>query len=71
MQTEIQPNYKVIDVTCACGAKFKMGTTLNVDSLKVDICSKCHPFYTGKQKQVSTGGRIETFNKKFGNTSLQ
>jgi large subunit ribosomal protein L31 len=71
MQKDIQPKYKIVDVTCACGAKFKIGTTKDVDSMKIDICSQCHPFYTGKQKTVQTGGRIERFQKKFGISSLQ
>ena len=71
MQKDIQPTYKIVDVTCACGAKFQIGTTKNVDSLRVDICSQCHPFYTGKQKTVQSGGRIEKFNKKFGTNALK
>ncbi|MCR4660753.1 MAG: 50S ribosomal protein L31 [Clostridia bacterium] len=70
MQKDIQPQYNIVDVTCACGTKFKMGTVLDVKELKVDICSKCHPFYTGKQKSVAVGGRIERFNKKFGSNLL-
>ena len=71
MQKNIQPSYKIVDVNCACGAKFQIGTTKKVDSLRVDICSQCHPFYTGKQKTVHSGGRIERFNKKFGANSLK
>ncbi|MBO7156779.1 MAG: 50S ribosomal protein L31, partial [Clostridia bacterium] len=50
----------------ACGAKFRAGTTKNVDVLKVDICNQCHPFYTGKQKVVDAGGRVDQFNKRYG-----
>lgn len=71
MQKNIQPEYRIVDVTCACGAKFKIGTTKKTDSLKVEICSQCHPFYTGKQKTVQSGGRIERFNKKFGANALK
>lgn len=71
MKEKIHPNYKVVDVTCACGAKFKVGTTKNVEELKVEICSECHPFYTGKQKTVQSGGRVERFNKKFGGNALK
>ncbi|MGN0768133.1 MAG: 50S ribosomal protein L31 [Christensenellales bacterium] len=71
MQKDIQPKYKIVDVTCACGAKFQIGTTKPVDSLRVDICSQCHPFYTGKQKTVQSGGRVERFNKKFGANALK
>lgn len=66
MKSGIHPNYKEVDVVCACGATFKTGTTKNVDIIKVDICSKCHPFLTGKQKLVDTGGRVDKFNKRYG-----
>ncbi len=66
MKSGIHPNYKEVDVVCACGATFKTGTTKNVDIIKVDICSKCHPFFTGKQKLVDTGGRVDKFNKRYG-----
>lgn len=71
MQEKIHPEYKIVDVTCACGAKFKVGTTKNTDSLRVDICSECHPYYTGKQKTVQSGGRVERFNKRFGQSTLK
>ena len=71
MKEKIHPSYKIVDVTCACGATFKVGTTKNVESLRVEICSACHPFYTGKQKTVQSGGRVERFNKKFSNASLK
>ena len=50
MKADIHPNYKIVTVQCACGETFKTGTTKNTDLIKVDICSKCHPFFTGKQK---------------------
>jgi len=56
----------VITVTCACGASHQMRSTKNIDH--VDICSACHPFYTGKQKLMDTEGRIERFRKKYGKT---
>ena len=74
MQKDIQPAYKIVDVVCACGAKFQIGTTKNVDTLKVEICSQCHPFYTGRLKYVDTAGRIEKFKAKIpqgGYASLQ
>jgi large subunit ribosomal protein L31 len=55
-----------VTVTCACGATFKTGTTKDCEVLKVDICSNCHPFFTGKQKLVDTGGRIDKFKKRYG-----
>ena len=66
MKTEIHPKYHEVTVTCACGATFKTGTTKDCETLKVDICSKCHPFFTGKQKLVDTGGRVDKFKKRYG-----
>ena len=66
MKAELHPNYKIVTVQCACGETFQTGTTKNVDVVKVDICSKCHPFFTGKQKLVDTGGRVDRFKKRFG-----
>ena len=66
MKPEIHPNYKVVTVQCACGETFQTGTTKNVDVIKVDICSKCHPYFTGKQKLVDTGGRVDKFKKRYG-----
>lgn len=65
MKSNTHPNYHTVTVTCACGETFLTGTTKNVQELKVDICSKCHPYYTGKQKMVETGGRIGKFNKRY------
>ncbi len=64
MKPDIHPEYNVITVTCACGASHQMRSTKNIDH--VDICSACHPFYTGKQKLMDTEGRIERFRKKYG-----
>lgn len=64
MKEGIHPKYVKSKVTCACGASFETGATR--PELKVDICSACHPFYTGKQKYVDTAGRVERFQKKFG-----
>ncbi|MGI6594900.1 MAG: 50S ribosomal protein L31 [Christensenellales bacterium] len=66
MKEGIHPDYKVVDAECACGAKFRVGTTKKVDSMRVDICNECHPFYTGKQKIVDTGGRVDKFRKRYG-----
>lgn len=71
MKEKIHPDYKVVDVTCACGAKFQVGTTKKTDLLKVEICNECHPFYSGKQKMVETGGRVDRFNKRFGQAGLK
>ena len=66
MKPEIHPVYKEVTVECACGATFKTGSTKKSDIIKVDICSKCHPFFTGKQKLVDAGGRVDKFKKRFG-----
>lgn len=71
MKNNIHPKYNVVEVTCTCGAKYQIGTTKNVDSMKVEICSECHPFYTGKQKTIQSGGRVERFNKRFGEGALK
>jgi large subunit ribosomal protein L31 len=65
MKEKIHPQYRTVQVTCACGETFLTGTTKNVDSLRIDVCSKCHPYFTGKQKMVETGGRIDKFNKRY------
>ena len=64
MKTDIHPDYKEITVTCSCGNVFKTGSTMGKD-LHIEVCSECHPFYTGKQKIVDTAGRIEKFNQKY------
>ena len=63
MQQGIHPNYVEATVKCACGETFKTRSTK--EELRVDICSKCHPFFTGKQKFVDAGGRVDKFKKKF------
>jgi len=63
MKPEIHPEFHDITVTCACGNSFLMSSTLK--SLNVEICSKCHPLFTGKQKLMDTEGRIERFKKKY------
>jgi len=65
MKTEIHPQYGEIKVTCSCGNKFATASTLGED-LQVEVCSACHPFYTGKQKIVDTGGRVDKFRKRYG-----
>lgn len=64
MKTDIHPNYHKVVVTCACGATFESGSVK--DNIRVEICSQCHPFYTGKQKLIDAGGRVDKFNKKYG-----
>ena len=63
MKPNIHPEYKQATVTCACGNTFKTGSTK--EELRVEICSECHPFFTGKQKLVERDGRVEKFKKKY------
>ena len=65
MKSGIHPEYNDIEVTCSCGEKFTTRSTMN-KALHVEVCSNCHPFYTGKQKIVDTAGRVEKFRQKFG-----
>ncbi|HOB28629.1 MAG: 50S ribosomal protein L31 [Dethiobacteria bacterium] len=64
MKENIHPRYFRAKVTCACGESFETGSTK--ENLRVEICSKCHPFFTGKQKFVDSGGRVERFKRKYG-----
>jgi large subunit ribosomal protein L31 len=63
MKNEIHPDYVTTTITCACGNVVEVGSTK--PDIKVEICSKCHPFFTGKQKLIDTAGRIERFRKKY------
>ncbi len=63
MKKEIHPEYKDTSIKCACGSEVSVGSTKS--DLTVEICSKCHPFYTGKQKLVDSAGRIERFKRKY------
>lgn len=63
MKKEIHPTYQVAKVTCACGNTFETRSTKDV--IHVEICSQCHPFFTGKQKFLDTEGRVERFRKKY------
>ncbi|WP_213975640.1 50S ribosomal protein L31 [Tepidanaerobacter acetatoxydans] len=64
MKKGIHPKYVKATVRCACGNTFEAGSTK--EDLRVEICSKCHPFFSGKQKLVDTGGRVERFKKRYG-----
>ena len=70
MKSGIHPEYKEITVTCTCGNTFPTRSTIGHD-LQVEVCSNCHPFYTGKQKIVDTGGRVDKFRKKYGTAAAQ
>jgi large subunit ribosomal protein L31 len=63
MKEKIHPNYKESKVSCACGEAFVTRSTMN--AIKVDICSKCHPFFTGREKILDAEGRVEKFKKKY------
>ena len=64
MKDGIHPNYQPTTIRCACGAVYETRSTKQ--NISIEICSKCHPFYTGKQKLVDTSGRVDKFNKKYG-----
>lgn len=66
MKAEIHPAYGKLIATCSCGNVVEVGSTL-LESIHIEVCSKCHPFYTGKQKAGDAGGRIDRFNKRFAN----
>lgn len=64
MKTDIHPEYNLVTVHCSCGNEFETRSTAT--ELRVELCSECHPFYTGKQKLVDTGGRIDRFERRYG-----
>jgi large subunit ribosomal protein L31 len=66
MKEGIHPNYTETTVTCSCGNKFKTRSTVGGGALQVEVCSACHPFYTGKQKVMDVGGRVDKFKKRYG-----
>ncbi len=65
MKAEIHPDYQLVTVYCACGNVFQTGSTHKGD-IRVEICSNCHPFFTGKQKLVDSTGRVEKFHRRYG-----
>jgi len=67
MKADIHPNYKEVQITCSCGNTFKTRSAMAKDSMHIEVCSECHPFYTGQQKIVDTAGRVERFRQKYGN----
>lgn len=70
MKADIHPQYNEIAVTCSCGNTFKTKSTMD-KSLHVEVCSDCHPFYTGTQKIVDTAGRVERFRQKYGKSGAK
>lgn len=65
MKADIHPNYTKTKVTCSCGNTFETRSTIGSDALTVEVCSACHPFYTGQQKMMDTAGRVDQFRKRF------
>lgn len=65
MKQNIHPSYKEVSVTCSCGNAFTTKSTLAKDSLRVEVCSVCHPFYSGKQRIVDSAGRVDKFRQKY------
>ncbi len=65
MKADIHPNYNETTMVCSCGNSFVTKSTINKDKVLLDVCSKCHPFYTGKQKIVDTAGRVEKFKNRY------
>jgi large subunit ribosomal protein L31 len=65
MKAGIHPDYHEITVHCACGSAFKTRSTYKAPLMRVEICSQCHPFFTGKQKLIDTAGRVERFQRKY------
>lgn len=66
MKADIHPKYQDISITCSCGNVFVTRSTSGKQAMTIEVCSECHPFYTGKQKIVDTAGRVERFRQKFG-----
>lgn len=71
MQTSIHPEYQTIKVSCSCGNTFETGSTISGGALSIEVCSECHPFYTGQQKNTHTSGRIQRFHERYGMKSNQ
>jgi large subunit ribosomal protein L31 len=70
MRSGIHPEYVVTEVTCTCGATFTTRSTAASGQIRADVCSKCHPFYTGKQKILDTGGRVARFQQRYGKKTV-
>lgn len=65
MKTDIHPDYHEVMVSCACGNTFKTRSTVRGDHIRLEICSACHPYFTGKMKLVDSAGRVERFQRKY------
>ena len=71
MKPDIHPNYVVTTVSCTCGNTFTTRSTASSGTISADVCSNCHPFYTGKQKLLDTGGRVARFEKRYGKAAAK
>ena len=69
MKKGTHPEYRTVKVVCTCGNQFETRSTAEVDVMSADVCSACHPFYTGKQKILDTGGRVARFERRYGKTA--
>ncbi len=69
MKADIHPKYAEVQVTCSCGNTFATKSTLTKPALHIEVCSECHPFWTGKQKIIDTAGRVERFRQKYGRSA--
>jgi len=69
MKAGLHPDYHEVTVSCACGNTFKTRSTYKGDHIRLEICSQCHPYFTGKMKFVDTAGRVERFQRKYGPTT--
>lgn len=67
MRKDIHPAYDTTEVVCTCGSTFTTRSTADGGRMSVDVCSQCHPFYTGRQKILDTGGRVARFQQRYGN----
>ena len=65
MKADIHPAYSQIKVKCSCGHEFSTGSSLQSESLNIEVCSNCHPYYTGKQKVIDTAGMVDSFHRRF------
>ena len=70
MKSDIHPEYSIVSVKCSCGNTFETRSSKG-GSLVIELCNECHPFFTGKQKLVDTGGRVERFNKRYGDRTAK
>lgn len=66
MKKNVHPFLKSVNIFCSCGNNFELFLAIDSDKMNIEVCNKCHPFYTGKQKIVDVAGRVDSFNKRFG-----